>query len=587
MSTIEQARTDAPDVITTAVVQSGLVAAAKEMSSTLERAAYNPLLFELKDYSAAILDREGRLWAEAPGLIAFLSGIPDLVQFGLAKHGADGLQPGDVLIANDPFSTGTHISDTTTYMPVFVEGELVAFTATTAHWADIGGKTPGGWCSDSIDVFQEGLRFPHVKLFRAGELDETLLEVTLANVRLPTTVRGDLEAQIAACRTGSERVTAVVERYGVATARAAMDVAMDASERAMRSRIAALPDGVYSAATEMDHDGVEKDVPRPLKVKLTVAGDKVTADLTGTSGTASGPINLPLSGTRGAVNAALKSILAPTEPANDGEFRVLEVIAPPDTMVNPSPPAPCDSYGYVFQTLVDLTIAALAGIAPERCPAGSGQMFGIYAFRTDNRRGDPFIFIDAATVGWGASSAGDGTNLVFVIDGDTPNVPAEIIETRYPLLMTTHALLPGREGAGKHRGGLGLVREFEMREDHIWTQGFMGNDVNPPRGIGDGASASNHRIVLRPGEPDEEVRLERFGFGGPLNTGERIRAEAGGGGGWGSPLERDPEAVRDDVLNEIVTREDAAEIYGVALVGERLGLRVDAEATERLRAQRA
>ena len=573
-----------PDVITTAVVQSGLVAAAKEMSTTLERAAYNPLLFELKDYSAAILDAHGRLWAEAPGLIAFLSSIPDLVQVGLGKHGAGGLEPGDVLIANDPFTTGTHVSDTTIYTPVFAEGELVAFTATTAHWADVGGKTPGGWCSDSIDVFQEGLRFPHVKLYRAGTLDATLLEVTLANVRLPTTVRGDLEAQVAACRTGAERIAALCGRYGVAVVRSAMDVACDASERAIRARIAALPDGRYRAATRMDHDGVEKDVPRPLELALTIDGDTVTADLTGTSPTASGPINLPLSGTRGAVNAALKSILAPHEPANDGEFRVLRVIAPEGTMVNPASPAPCDSYGYLFSTLVDLTLAALSAVAPERCPAGPAQMMGIYCFRTDGRHGEPFIMIDANTVGWGASQHGDGSNLIFVLDGDTPNVPAETIESRYPVRMIRHAFLPGVEGAGRFRGGPGLVREFEMLEDDIWTQGFMGNDVAAPRGLVGGGDGGRHRIIMHPGQENEDVRLERFGFGGPLRRGERIRSEAAGGGGWGPPHERDPERVLRDVLDELVSREDAEAVYGVALTGAGLRLAIDVRRTAELRA---
>lgn len=573
------------DVITTAVVQSGLVAAAKEMSTTLERAAYNPLLFELKDYSAAIVNAEGRLWAEAPGLIAFLSSIPDLVQVGIAKH-ASTLEPGDVLIANDPFTTGTHVSDTTIYMPVFAEDQLVAFTATTAHWADIGGKTPGGWCSDSIDVFQEGLRFPHVRLYRAGELDDTLLEVTLANVRLPTTVRGDLEAQVAACRTGAERIQALCRRYGVAIVREAMIVACDASERAFRTRIAALPDGTYSAATTLDHDGVEKDVPRPVAIALTIAGETITADLTGTSPTASGPVNLPLSGTRGAVNAALKSILAPREPANDGEFRVLEVIAPEGTMVNPLDPAPCDSYGYLFSVLVDLTLAALSEVAPSQCPAGPAQMMGIYCFRTDARHGEPFIMIDANTVGWGASERGDGSNLIFVLDGDTPNVPAETIESRYPVRMIRHSLLPGVEGAGRFRGGMGLVREFEMLEDNIWTQGFMGNDVAPPRGLAGGSAAGRSRIIMRPGEPAEDVRLERFGFGGPLHRGERIRSEAAGGGGWGSPHEREPARVLRDVLDELVTRDDAERVYGVALIGDGLRLAVDEQRTAALRGRR-
>jgi len=573
------------DAITTAVVQSGLVAAAKEMSTTLERAAYNPILFELKDYSAVITSESGKLWGEAPGLLAFLSSMPRLVQHGVEKFGADGFAPGDVLLANDPFTTGTHISDTTVYVPVFAEGELVAFTATTAHWADIGGKTPGGWCTDSVDVYQEGLRYTHLKLYREGVLNEELLELSLANVRLPETVRGDLEAQIAACRTGAERVQALCDRYGVAAVRHAMQVACDASEQATRERIRALPDGRYSAETVMDHDGVDLDTPRPLKLTVTIDGDALRVDFTGTSETAGGPINLPLSGTCGAVNAAIKSMLSPQAHANDGEFRVVEVIAPQDTMVNPRLPAPCDSYGYVWSTIVELMISAFASILPDRAPAGAAQVVGIYLFRTDRRGGEPFIFIDPATVGWGGNARGDGHSLIFLLNGDTPNVPTETIETRYPIRMTRHALVAGREGAGKHRGGHGVVREYEVLEDWIYTQGAMGNDTAVPRGVVGGAPGTPHRIVMWPDSDRADVRTRRFGFGGPLHTGERIRTEAGGGGGWGDPFERDPAAVLADVRDEFLTPAEARELYGVAIAGAGVGLRVDDDETARLRAR--
>lgn len=572
------------DVVTTSIVQRGLVAAAKEMSATLERAAYNPLLFELKDYSAAIMSRDGKLWAEAPGLVGFLAAMPAIVQAGVERFGADGFAPGDVVLANDPFDTGTHVSDTTAYMPVFCEGRLIAFTALTAHWADVGGKTPGGWCSDSIDVFQEGLRLPHVKLHRAGELDDTLRDVILANVRLPDTVRGDLEAQIAACRTGAQRIEVLCRRYGPSVVEAAMAAACDASERALRARIRALPDGEYTASTVMEDDGVALDVERPLRLRLVIEGDRIAADLTGTSETAAGPINLPLAGSRGAVNAAIKALLAPREPTNDGEFRVVDFHAPEDTMVNPRPPGPCDSYGYVFEALVSLTLAALADLVPERVPGGAGQMVGIYLFRME-RDGAPFIYVDPTTVGWGAHPGRDGRHLIFVLDGDTPNGPAEVVETRYPIRMTAHSLLPDRSGAGKHRGGPGLLREYEILDEGVLSQGFMGNDAAPPRGVSGGSPGAHHRIVLWPGTEREQVYRRRFGFGGPFAAGDRIRTEAGGGGGWGPPRERDPALVVEDVRDELVSVEEAAEVYGVVVERHGESLDVDEQATARLRAE--
>jgi N-methylhydantoinase B len=574
-----------PDVITTAVVQNGLVAAAKEMSTTLERAAYNPLLFELKDYSAVITDAAGRLWAEAPGLIAFITPLPELIRYGVKKFGPDGFEPDDVIIANDPFTTGTHISDTTTYMPIFTEGSLVGFAATTAHWADIGGKTPGGWCPDSIDVFQEGLRFTHQKLYRAGVPDETLHEVIMSNVRLPETVRGDLEAQVAAIRTGAERVQALCTRYGVDMVRAAMVRACDESERSLRAKIAALPDGEYVAEKLMDHDGVEKDLRRLVRVKLTIDGDRVIADFTGSSPRTAGPINLPFQASVGAINAALKSVLAPTDAANDGELRVLEVIAPEDSVVNPSPPAPCDSYGYVFHSLLECGLEALSHIAPERCPAGSGNVFGCFIFRLDPQYGDPFIMIDATTVGWGGRPTGDGPNLIFLLDGDTPNVPGEVIETRYPLRMTRHAWKTDVIGHGMHRGGPGLVREFEMLGDKMFAQAAMENHHSPPAGIDGGLDAPPQQIVMWVGSDREQVFHERFAFVGPLDRGERLRTEAGGGGGWGNPAKREPERVLDDLRNEFVTLEVARETYRVAARAVGDDYELDLAETERLRAE--
>jgi N-methylhydantoinase B len=573
------------DVITGAVIQNGLVAAAKEMSTTLERAAYNPLLFELKDYSAVITDAMGKLWAEAPGLIAFLSSLPALVQHGVGKFGAEGLEPGDVVIANDPFSTGTHIPDTTIYMPIFVEGELVAFSATTAHWADIGSKNPGGNCPDSIDVFQEGLCFDHVKLYCAGQLDRTLHQVILDNVRVPVTVRGDLEAQYAACRTGAERVQRLCGRYGVQAMRATMRRALDESERALRAKIAGLPDGQYEAEKLMDHDGVEKDLPRPVRVKLTISGNRIQANLTGSSPTTAGPINVPFVGTKSAINAALKSVLTPQSPANDGELRVVEVYAPPDTVVNPPPQAPCDSYGFVFQALIELTLEALSGIAPDRCPAGSAQLYCVCAYRL-KQQGEPFIMVDLGTVGWGARPNGDGPSLITLIDGDTPNVPAEIAEARFPVRIRRHSLHTAVVGHGKYRGGAGVIREFEALEDHLYIQGIVANHLSPPRGVAGGLPGGPSLIHLRCGEPDEATYSEQFVFGGPLRRGQIVRGEAGGGAGWGPPQERDPARVLEDVYNEWISVDDAREIYAVAVREVGRHFELDGKATAELRRSR-
>jgi N-methylhydantoinase B len=577
-----------PDLVTTSVIQAGLFAAVKEMATTLERAAFSPILWEYKDFGAIITDANGKLWAEAPGLVVFVgTAHPDIVAHGVEKFGRDGFAPGDVVLASDPFTTGTHVSDVTIYTPVFASGELVAFCAVSGHWADVGGKEPSGWCPDSIDVYQDGLRFPHVKLHEAGRPNETLLEVLAANVRFPVPVRGDLEAQIASCRTGADRIGAVVDRYGTGVVRAAMSRACDDSERAYRKRIAELPDGVYVAESFLDHDGVEQDVRRPIKLTLTVSGEDIVADFTGSSQTARGPINLPFTGTRGAVNAALKAVLAPSAPANDGVFRVIEVIAPENTIVNPSPPAPTDCFGYTVEAILDLTLEALAEVVPDRCPASLARICTTYFSRVNPLDGTPFIYAEGQTVGWGGRPSADGANMAFTTLGDTPSIPSEVVELRFPMRTVRNELSVEGAGAGTYRGGPGLLREYEMLDDGVYLHAAFIGDLVPPRGVGGGVNGTTPQVVIWPGTPKEQVHRGRFPSTGPLNRGDRVRIVTGGGGGWGPPAGRDPARVLEDVRNGFVTEADAVEVYRVAVRATAGDVELDDEATAQLRAAHA
>jgi len=571
------------DVVTAEIIRNGLTSAALEMNKTLVRTAYNPLLYEVQDFGLGLVSREGLLWAEAPGVTVFLGAMPDTVKTGIAKWGTD-FSDGDVVIANDPFLTGTHISDTSVYMPVFHEDELVAFAIATAHWADIGGKTPGGWCPDSTDVYQEGLCFTHQKLIDAGTPNQDLWDFIEANVRFPVTVRGDLDAQIAACRQGAARVQALCSRYGVETVREAMSFAIEQTDAAIRREIANVPDGSYSASVVLDHDGVLKDVRRPVAVTLTVAGDRIRVSFEGTSETANGPINMPTIGTRSAVRAAVKGLLMPTDPTNEGHFLALDFDLPPGLMVTPQRPAPCDSYGYLGVVLMELTIRALSEAVPERCPAGSYQLFGVYLFRVDPRDGTPFIFIDPIDGGHGARRNGDGPSLIFLADGDTPNTPIEIVETRYPIRCDRHAYLTGVEGAGTYRGGLGIVRDFRVLERGTYMQCAIENTKDMlARGLDGGGDADASRIVVWPGTEKEEVLQERTSFFGPLAPDDVVSVRSGGGGGWGSPIERDAEHVARDVRDELLTQEQARLVYGVVLEDSDSGVRVDPTKTAQVR----
>jgi N-methylhydantoinase B len=572
------------DVVTAEIIRNGLAAAALEMNTTLIRTAFNPLLYEVRDFGLGIVSADGLLWAEAPGITLFLGALPDTIKTGVAGHGPAGFADGDIVIANDPYLTGTHISDTSVYLPVFVGHELVAFTIVTAHWADIGGKTPGGWCPDSTDVYQEGLCFSHQKLIDAGDPNHDLWNMIETNVRFPTTVRGDLNAQIAACRQGAARVVALCTKYGSATVRAAMEHVIERTDAATRREIEKFPDGRYSASIALDHDGVLKEVPRRVALTLQIDGDRIRASFEGTSDVAHGPINVPAIGTRSAVRAGLKGLLMPRDTTNEGHFLALDFDLPPGLVVSPERPAPCDSYGYVGNALVDLTIQALSQAVPDRCPAGSYQLFGLYLYRVDSRDGDPFIYIEPTCGGHGGRPSADGPTLIFLADGDTPNTPTEVVETRYPIRCERHALLPGTEGAGRQRGGLGITRDYRVLEEGIYLQCAIENTREAlAKGSHGGGAGKPSLIMVAPGTEDEDRVQERTSFYGPLRRGVLVSARSGGGGGFGHPLTRDPEQVAGEVRDELLTVEQARELYGVALRTQGRHVHVDREATAALR----
>ena len=572
------------DPITTEVIRNAMVALTEEMKLTLVKTAYNPLIYEVMDFSVALTNEHGELYGQAAGLTIFLASLPATIKSGLETIGPENLAEGDVILANDPYTTGTHISDTAVYVPIFHEGELVAFSVNMAHWADMGGMVPGGWTPNSTDVFQEGLRFTHIKLYRAGQRNEDLHQLIQANVRFPDIVHGDLSAQIAACQTGARRYKALCEKYGADTIRAAMSRVFDESEALVRARVREIPDGVYPAETYMDHDGVETDKLRKVKATITVNDSDLTVDLTGSSDVCSGPINLPFIGTRAAVEMAFKALTVPLDPTNAGHMRPLRVIAPENTVVNPQYPAPSDSYGYVGNTLSDLVIRAMAPALPDKCTAGSYQLFGVYFLRVDHRYGEPFLFVEPTAGGWGGRPHADGETLIFYLDGDTPNTPGEVIESRYPLLVDSYTYNLGSAGIGKYRGGLGVIRNYQVLTDHVFLHTFNESTQYPPWGLFDGQQAIPCRTVAWPGTDKERVLYDRQAHVGPLFHGETVSVRSGGGGGWGNPLERDPTLVARDAKNELLAIEEAKRDYGVILdtaTGD-----VNIEATELERAER-
>tara|TARA_B100000029_G_scaffold286710_1_gene280456 strand:- start:521 stop:2284 length:1764 start_codon:yes stop_codon:yes gene_type:complete len=580
-------KTNGLDPITTQVVRSTLVAAAEEMRLTMVRTAYSPLLYEIQDFGVAILNTEGEMLAQGTSMPVFSSCLQVTVRNGLKKFGINGFNPGDIIIANDPFTTGTHISDTSIYIPIIFDGSLQGFSAVTGHWADIGGIVPGGWCPNSTDVIQEGMTFPHLKLFDDGVQNDSLMDYINSNNRFPNLVRGDLKAQMATAKTGVERYLRLCEKYGADTVRDSMGTVMDQTEVRVRKIVSAMPNGTWSAESFLDHDGVNKDIPRTIKVTVTIEEDEVTVDFDGTSETAGGPINIPLAGARSSAEMAFKSATLPLEPSNEGHVRSLNVKASDNLLTNPSWPAPCDSYGYASVLITDLVSEALANAVPDRCPAGEYMLFGAFMLRVDPKYGEPFIAVDPVDGGGGALSTDDGADaLIFHMDGDVANLPAEVCETRYPLRMERYELRTEEYGIGKFRGGLGVIRDYCFLEDDCQIQ--IANELTQarPHGLNGGHDGGINSIKMHAGSNEEELLTERATGMGPFKTGDVISLRSAGGGGYGDPLDRDPERVRKEIQNGIVSSQQAKEFYGVVATRNDSGFEIDQEGTKQTREER-
>ncbi|MGW6455168.1 hydantoinase B/oxoprolinase family protein [Streptomyces sp. NPDC055078] len=574
------------DLVTAEIIRNGLVAAAQEMNSTLVRTAYNPLLFEVKDFGIAITSARGELWAEDPGQAVFSGCMPATIRNGLVKHGPDGFAEGDVLIVNDPYVSGTHISDTCIYMPVFHRGTLVAFAGVMAHWADVGGRTPGGWDADSTELYQEGKSFTYQRLYRAGVANDDLFDFIAHNVRFGEVVRGDIDAQIAACRQGVTRTRALCDRYGADAVERCMAEVIERTAKAMRRRVAELPDGRYSDSVDLDHDGVDKRTHVHLQVAVTVRGDRISMSFDGSSPMVTGPVNVPEIATRSAACAALKGVFAPLEQTNEGHLAFVDFDIPPGLVCSAARPAPCDSYGYVLVAATEVIQLALVDAVPERTRAGGCQLTGAFIYRPDPRDGTPFIAGEPVAGGHGAHPDADGATMPFFGSGDTQNLPAEVAETRYPLMCVRYAFDPGSAGAGAHRGGFGLLREYEMRGEGIYIKNAQESSHDPlGRGVHGGRSGRPSSLVVRPGTPDEAVTHDRLSAQGPLGPGDVVRLVASGGGGWGDPLDRDPGLVARDVRDEFVTAGQARETYGVVVTGSGGATAPDPAATAALRAR--
>ncbi|MCZ8132849.1 MAG: hydantoinase B/oxoprolinase family protein [Steroidobacteraceae bacterium] len=539
------------DPVTTQVVRHSLSSAANQMKRVLVRAAYSPIIYEAQDFAVALYDRQARMLAQAPTLPAFMGTMSFCVEAAVAGVGGEAkLEPGDVILYNMPYGTGSHAQDAALVMPVYMpDGELVGYATNKAHWLDVGAKN--SYCTDTTDVFQEGVVFPGVKLYRRGELAEDILAIVLANSRMPRPVRGDLLAQVASCRVGAEELVRVVQRYGSRTFWNCVERMYEHGEAVVRAYVEQIPDGRYEATGHLDNDGIG-DEPVHFKVAIEVAGSTVRVDFSDVPDARPGPLNCPLPSTVSCCRIALAMLAGNSEAPNEGHFRPLEVVTRPGSMFHPVAPQPCYMYGWPLMSAMEAMYEALSRVLPGQVPSGSaGDLCGVQYWGFDRERNEPFYGGCSFAVGQGASARGDGATL-FVAPLGQSKVPApELMETKWPLVRFERwEFAPDSGGPGRHRGGLGWDVHWKFLEN-VELVSVMERTREPSWGQAGGLSGAPNRFVLsHPDGGDVEIRKVT---GLRVSAGSVVKIRCGGGGGYGSPAERDPDAVRTDLRLGYVT----------------------------------
>lgn len=562
------------------IVKNALSSIADEMALVLLRTAYSPIVRDSMDFSTAVFDSQGRTIAQGLTLAIHLGAFPDAMR-KLMREEIASLAPGDMFIMNDPYvGGGMHLPDVYVILPIFAEGRLAAFVGTIVHHADIGGMAPGSMALAATEVFQEGVRIPLVKLYRAGVQNADLVALLALNSRMPTQLLGDLRAQESACRAGEKGMARLVEKYGVTQFNHYVEALHDYAERLTRSAIEAMPDGDYVQTDYIDGLG-DKPAVINFQVKVSVRGSAITIDWNGTSPQVQGAINCPIATTNSVAFAAVRSAIGVDVPNCDGFSRVLTVKAQEGSIVHPFAPAACAARGVLAYRLFDVLHGAFAQIVPDRMPAlgeGGPSVVSI----SGQSAGKTWLITDGVLGSWGGKRLGDGVDGISSPLGNMTNQPVELIEARLPLKITRYGFVEDSGGAGEHRGGMAIVREYELLADSAGLGLRSDRRSHLPMGLEGGLPGSPSFNVLVTSEGTRLLPTMPSGIT-PMRRGDRIRHIAAGAGGYGDATRRDPAAVLEDVLDQRISIGYALEVYGVALVGT--PLRVDPEKTRQCRAK--
>lgn len=544
------------DPITEEIIQNSLQAAADEMFAAMKKTAMSSIIYEVLDMGTGILDAEGGLACSGAGIPAFIGVLDKSVKVLLAKFPRNEIREGDIFATNDPYWGGvTHLNDIVVAMPVFVDGELIAWTANIAHNSDVGGMAPGSLTGAATEIWQEGLRLPAIRIIRAGRPIDSVFDILKANSRMPDVLEGDVWAAIASVRIGARRLTDLAGKYGVETFRRAMANFMDYGEAASRKAMAQLPKGTFELSEEQDDGTV-------YHVRIRITDDTFEVDLRNNPDQSAGPVNTSRDGVMVAAQMIFKSLTDPYSPANEGSFRPIRLLTREGSVFHAREPAPIGFYYEIELRVYDIMWRCLAPHVPDRLAAGHfASVCGTFIGGIHPDTGRQYTIIEPQIGGWGARAGADGNSAMFCgFHGETYNCPAEINEARNGVIVDRMELNTGPGGEGEFAGGRGIIMDYRVRaESGYLTAGYTRSKF-PAWGMAGGRDGSGNIVEFRPtgGEP------RRYAFVSGLQTkaGDVIRVITGNGGGYGDPLRRDRARVAEDVRNGLVSPERAREIYG-------------------------
>ena len=553
------------DAIAMEVFSNRMLSITEEMAITMVRSSFSSQIKERRDFSVGLFDAGGRLIAQGSHMPIHLGSLMGAMQAVLKRYPVEEIQPGDSFICNDPYlAGGTHLPDISIVSAVFREGKLLAFAANIGHHSDIGGSVPGSISAKAKSIFEEGLRIPVIRVARGGVVDADLVNLIASNSRLPEQRALDLQVQISTNERGASQLLEVAAQMGKAKMLAAIDDTLTYTARRLRRRVAELPDGTHSFTTWLDDDGLGGDMI-PIKATVTVDGESLIIDMEGTASQARGALNVSESALKATVYYCVKALLDPELLPNSGMFEAVEIRAPEGSLVNPKAPAASGARTIACQKIAGAVFGAFRHILPvERTIASSFDVLPAINFSGQVNEGDAsrfYVFGESIGGGSGARFGHDGMSATHVHVSNSLNMPSEALENEFPLLVDEYGMVVDSGGAGRHRGGLGIVRQVRAIHDGTIVSARSDCHKRGAAGTEDGAEGGRGRLIRNIGAGNEESLQSKIA-GVVLAAGETIRIETAGGGGFGSPRERSIEALAADLLDGVVTEGAAERDYG-------------------------